>query len=283
MSWEKNKLRIRNPQMREVLDRIFTGKDSINVKFAVADAAPIIGVQSTVTIEASELAVMDVDDVIVFEGKTFTRKAATEAADLEFEDAAGLILCINHANGHDDVWTASDSGGDVLITRDVAGILGNDKTVMVDILEDTTSGGDGATTEATASISADTIDEIANGDIIRFAGYNFLKVASTPVAAKGEWDNVTSLVAAIDLLPEWDALVNTGAADITAASNATAYNDYTINVYLYRVTENGVDGTVGEKGMVLMHGTSLYLASDDIGTDNVTIGDWLVIDTTAHS
>ena len=282
MEWKRLRAKVRNPEMRKVLDMLVSGETPINTAIPSLDEAPIIGVASTVTIEASELAVMNVDDTIVFEGKTFTRKASTAAADLEFEDATGLIACINHTNGHDDVWTASDSGGDVLITSDTAGAGFNGKIATTKIEEDTTANG-AVAVKASANIPAATLTELANGDVITFAGMSMKKVASGASVANLTWTTTANLISVIDSHTNWDAEDDLAAGvDIEAAVVGADFNGYDVMVYMYRTTADGVNATTGYKGQMYLHDGDTYLALDDIGTDNTDIAKWDVVDTTAH-
>jgi flagellin-like hook-associated protein FlgL len=87
--------------------------------------AGTVSVQSSSTIVAGGLAELENDDTITFtingNAQVFTKKAASDAANSEFADAAGLILAINHANGFGGAGAgialaATDGAGGVTVT-----------------------------------------------------------------------------------------------------------------------------------------------------------------------
>ena len=270
--------------MRDTLNDVFTGKKAISVQLKNEDAAPIIGVVAVATVAAADLAILDVDDTVTFEGTVMTRKAATTAADLEFLNAVGLAACINHTNSElGDYWTGAESSGAVTITRDVAGILGNGKTALINVKESTTANGAEAV-KASAVIAEASIARVvaASSDFITFDGHKFPRVAATPTAAKGEWDDAESLAAAMDLMTNWDVTEDGGDVTVTAAENGEVWNGRTVDLTMHRVSAAGVDGTVGTKNQLIARNGTIYLASDDITTANTDISLWKVLDVTDH-
>jgi len=96
------------------------------------------------------------------------------------------------------------------------------------------------------------------------AGAVFTKAADTNTAT-GEFEDQAGLIACIGDMDDWAAADNNGAIDITAATDSVDFNDIDIVVSLYRVTADGVDGTVGRAGDMYADETYLYVASQDNG------------------
>lgn len=117
---------------------------------------------------------------------------------------------------------------------------------------------------ATVTLAADDLAILANGDIVSFAGAVFTKAADTNTAT-GEFEDQAGLIACIGDMDDWAAADNSGAIDITAATDSVDFNDIDIVVSLYRVTADGVDGTVGRAGDMYADETYLYVASQDNG------------------
>ena len=74
---------------------------------------------------AAELARLANGDTVTFDGETFTKAAATSVTAGEFEDVAGLILCIDGMTN----WTAVLNGSDIDIKAADVGAASNDKVI----------------------------------------------------------------------------------------------------------------------------------------------------------
>lgn len=234
-----------------------TGNASTSTKASgVNTDTPVNAVAGSYIIAAATIAILANGDTIKLAGETFV-KAALTAGDFDFADAAGLATQITKLADY----TAIQGGGNVTVTRSVKGVAGNNFTIVIESVEDTTVGGDGAGTEATATISAATIALIANGDTVEFDGNTFTKVAAAPGAT--EFIDQAGLIALIHGLADWTAVNNAGDIDITAATDAVAFNGIDINVTLNRVTAGGVNGTVGLEGDVVFDTNRIYVCMAD--------------------
>jgi len=222
---------------------------------------PDNAVASEYVIDAATIAILANGDTITL-GTDVLVKAAMTAGDYDFADAAGLATQISKLADY----VATEAAGDVTVARAVAGTVGDGFTLVIDSVEDTTAGGDGAGTEATATISAATIALIANGDTVEFDGNTFTKVGAG--AGADEFVNQAGLVALIDALTDWGAVNNAGDIDITAATDAVAFNGIDVNITLNRETAGGVDGTLGLEGEVVIDANRIYVC-----TANNTIAD----------
>jgi hypothetical protein len=227
-------------------------------------AAPVNAVASNYVISAATIAVLANGDTIDVEGTTFV-KAALTAGDLDFADAAGLATQITKMAD----FNAVEGGGNVTVTAAVRGIAANGSVITIETLEDTTAGGDGAGTSATATISAATIALIANGDTVAFDGNTFTKVAADPGAT--DFTNQAGLITLIHALANWTAVDNAGAIDITGATDSADRNGETIDITLNRVTASGVNGTVGVTGQLLTTTTAIWLCT---ATNTIAGANW---------
>jgi hypothetical protein len=215
---------------------------------------PVNAIAGNYVIAATTIAILANGDTIKLAGATFV-KAAITAGDFDFADAAGLATQITKLADY----TALEGAGAVTVTRAVKGVAGNGFTLVVESVEATTAGGDGAGTEATATISASTIALIANGDTVEFDGNTFTKVAAAPGAT--DFVDQAGLIALIHALADWTAVNNAGDIDITAATDAVAFNGIDVNITLNRVTAGGVDGTVGVEGDMVIDTNRIYVCT----------------------
>ena len=281
MLWKRLRNKVRNPQMRFVLDKIVSGETPVVPTLPVLSTAPIIGVAATVDVEASEIGIMNNGDTITFEGVEFTKAAALSAEDGEFASSANLNSCVNELLGDD--WTAADEGGDSRITSDTAGAIYNSRELVIRIKEATTAGGDDSGDQATADISKELLAELADGDVITFAGLTMTKKTAAPSADAYEFSTPANLWALIDALNNWEAESDLDdGVTITAATDSSDFNGWDVRAILYRKTADGVNATTAKKGNIFLHDGDIYVALDDLGTDNTDIAEWDVVDTTAH-
>lgn len=241
------------------LRRAFGSLGSLAIPFGT----PRNAAAAQVVLAAADLAIVKNGDVVSVAGQNYTKAAAP--GDNEWTNAAGLAALINALAD----WNAAEAAGAVTITAATRGAWGNGNVATITIMEDTTAGGDGAGTEATATIAAATIARLANGDTVAFAGEIFTKAAATSVP-DGEFANLAGLIACIDAMTDWAAVEDTGAVDITAATDSTDFNDIDIVVTLYRTTAGGVDGTPAFRGAVCADAGYIYVctATDTTITNN---------------
>lgn len=116
------------------------------------------GEPATADISAAATGAMAVGDVVVFDGVTFTRADSTDVGDREFEDAAGLALCIDDMTS----WGGSEAMDVVTVTRDGNGAEWNDMPIEI-IYYRATAGGDNGTPGTQGAICTD-------GDYIYISG-----------------------------------------------------------------------------------------------------------------
>jgi hypothetical protein len=230
---------------------------------AIPFGTPINAVASQAVLAAADLAIVKNGDVVSFLGANYVKAAAPGVN--EWDTAAALAVLLTAL----DDWNATEAAGAVTITGAIRGAWGNGNVATITIMEDTTAGGDGAGTEATATIAAATIARLANGDTVAFAGEIFTKAAATSVP-DGEFADLAGLIACIDAMTDWAAVEDTGAVDITAATDSTDFNDIDIVVTLYRTTASGVDGTPAFRGAVCADAGFIYVctATDTTITNN---------------
>jgi len=234
------------------LRRAFSEIGSLAIPFGT----PVNAVASTATIAAADIAIVAADDKVVFGGVDYVKKAVPDAGKGEWDNAAALAALLNVVPG----WDAAVDNGAVVITAAIRGVFSNGNIVTVEVLEDTTAGGDGAGTEAMATIAAATIARLANGDTVEFGGAIFTKAAVTSVSA-GEFANAAGLIQCIDGMDDWAAADNAGAIDITAVTDAVDFNGIDITVLLYRTTAGGRDGTPGFRGAVCCDVSYIYVCT----------------------
>ena len=251
MSWDKR--RVRNPELRNELDLVFTGEREVSV--AMTTATPVNAVASALTLAAADIAILGVGDTVNFGGSTFT-KSADGAGAGEFADTAGLAAKINALTA----WGAAVDGSDIDVTAAVKGVASDGTILTMGITSVSTANGAEAV-KATATIPAADIARLAAGDIVEFDGNTFTKVASD--AGAGEFTNTAGLAALIDALEDWTAAVDGTDIDITAAANGAEFNDIDVTMEFYRVTDNGVDGTPGNKGEIRFDASKIYVCTAD--------------------
>lgn len=243
------------------LRRAFGSLGSLAIPFGT----PRNAAAAQVVLAKADLDLLAVGDVVSFDGNDFTMAAVP--GDNEFANAAGLAALLNAL----DDWGAAENTGAITITAATRGAAYNGKVVTLTKLEDTTAGGDGAGTEATATIFAATIAQLAIGDTVGFAGEVFTMAALTDVA-KNEFANAAGLIACIDAMDDWTAVNNAGDIDITAATDSEDFNDITIMVSLRRATATGVDGTPGFRGAVCVDAGNIYVCTAH--NTSVTNNNW---------
>jgi hypothetical protein len=195
---------------------------------AIPFGTPANAATAKVELAAADLAIMAVDDTVTFADVTLTKAAA--AGDAAWDNADALAALLGAIPG----WDAANSAGKVTITGATRGAWGNGYEATITVLEDTTANGDGAGTEATATIAAATIARLAIGDTVEFDGEVFTMAADNSVP-DNEFKNLAGLIACIDAMDDWTAVEDTGAVDITAATDSTDFNGVEIIVTLKRV------------------------------------------------
>ncbi len=270
--------------MARTLIRIPRGGRSLEVaaggRINIADGAainvptltPVNAVAAKAVLAAADLAITADGDKVLLAGDEFVKDAAPGAG--EWANAAGLAVLLGAVEGFD----AAEAGGAVTVTAETAGVSGNGTTVTIESVEDTTAGGDGAGTEATATIAAGTIARLAVGDTVEFDGETFTKAAVTSVP-DGEFADQAGLIACIDGLDDWLAADNAGAIDITAATDSADFNGIEIVVSLFRITAGGIDGTEGKAGDHCQNGTNYYVCTAD---NTVADANWKLIALTPY-
>ena len=221
---------------------------------AIPFGTPVNAAAAKVELAAADLAIMAVDDTVTFADVTLTKAAAPGAA--AWDDADELAALLGAIPG----WDAANDNGKVTITGATRGAWGNGYEATITVLEDTTAGGDGAGAEAEATIAAGTIARLAIGDTVEFDGEVFTMAADDSVP-DNEFKNLAGLIACIDAMDDWAAVEDTGAVDITAATDSTDFNGVEIIVTLKRVTAGGVDGTPGFQGAVCCDATYIYVCT----------------------
>ena len=107
--------------------------------------------EATAEIDDTTTAQMANGDIIWFYGRIYTKAAATDVSEREFENAAGLIDCIDAA----PEWGAADTSGEIEITAAAAGEEWNDEDVIVIFFRETASGVDGTEAYGPGAIMAD--------------------------------------------------------------------------------------------------------------------------------
>ena len=227
----------------------------------VADP-PVNAVEAEVEVAQSliETVVVAADSgVVYFEGNEYTYDVAPTALDNEFEDCATLAALIDALPRWD-----ADGTTDLVVTADLGGDHWNDRLLMVEIVEDETAGGNDAGTEAEATISEDAISGLAIGDTVEFDGNVFTMAAATSVA-DSEFQNPAGLEACLDDMADWGAVLGTTPDDIviTAATDDSGFNGREVVIKYRRLTEDGVNGTPGVLGAVLVDAAKLYVCIAD--------------------
>ena len=230
---------------------------------AIPFGTPVNAAAAVLVLAKADLDLLAVGDVVSFDGNNFVMAAAP--GDNEFINVAGLAALINALPD----WGAVEAAGAITITAATRGAAWNGKVAALTKLEDTTAGGDGAGTEATATIDAGTIAQLAIGDTVGFDGAVFTMAAATSVD-DNEFADAAGLIACIDALDDWAAVNDAGDIDITAATDDEAFNGKTILVSLRRATATGVDGTPGFRGAVCVDAGFIYVctASNTTVTNN---------------
>ncbi len=223
----------------------------------IKEGTPVNAVASTLTITSEEIALLDDGDTVTFNETVYEKGAAAD-----FENATTLAAAIDA----DEDWGAAESSGDVVITATVKGVEFNDVDGIINNLEDTTAGGDGAGTSATATITEEAITALEDGDTIEFDGETWTFVDGT--AGADEFSDQTGLIALIDALTDWGAADSSNDVLITAATDSADFNGFDVDVTYNRVTASGVDGTPGKAGSAFRDGSALYVLHVDNGIND---------------
>ncbi len=228
----------------------------------VADP-PVNAVEAEVVVEQDILETVMVaaaNGTVEFEGVTYVYDAGPTPGDLEFDDAASLAAEINTAT---NLWVA-DGTTDLEVESDLGGEHWNNRLALCTVTEDTTAGGNDTGTEAEATISEDAISGLAIGDTVEFDGNVFTMAAATSVAAS-EFQNPAGLEACLDDMADWGAVLGTTPDDIviTAATDDSGFNGREVVIKYRRLTEDGVNGTPGVLGAVLVDAAKLYVCIAD--------------------
>lgn len=243
------------------LRRAFGSLGSLAIPFGT----PRNAAAAQVVLAKADLAIVKNGDVVSVAGQNYTKAAAS--GDNKWTNAAGLAALINALAD----WNAAEAAGAVTITAATRGAWGNGNVATITIKEDTTANGDGAGTEATATIAAATIARLANGDTVEFAGKVFTMATDTSVQ-DNEFKDLAGLVSCIDAMDDWTAVGNAGAVDIEAATDSTDFNGVDIIVTLKRVTAGGVDGTPAFRGAVCADAGFIYVCTSTDTT--ITNNNW---------
>ena len=243
------------------LRRAFGSLGSLAIPFGT----PRNAAAAQVVLAKADLDIVKNGDVVSFAGQNYTKAAAP--GDNKWTNAAGLAALINALAD----WNAAEAAGAVTITAATRGAWGNGNVATITIKEDTTAGGDGAGAEATATISAAAITQLAIGDTVEFAGKVFTMATDTSVQ-DNEFKDLAGLVSCIDAMTDWAAVEDAGAVDITAATDSTDFNGIDIVVTLYRTTASGVDGTPGFRGAVCVDAGNIYVCTAH--NTSVTNNNW---------
>jgi hypothetical protein len=251
MAWNKNK--VRNPELRKQLDDVFTGESA--VKIALDTETPVNAVAADLTLAAADIAILNNDDTVTFDGNTFTKVGSGESGN-EFTNTAELAALIDDLED----WGAAVDGSDIDITAATKGIAYNNTEAVYSIVSDTTAGG-GESADAVATIVAADLAQLAAGDTVEFDGNTFTTVASS--AGDNEFTNTAGLTALLNALDDWEAVVDGSDIDITSAANGAEWNDIDVILTITKETANGVDGTVGTKGTIVWDSSKIYIATDD--------------------
>jgi hypothetical protein len=221
---------------------------------AIPFGTPANAATAKVELAAADLAIMAVDDTVTFEGVTLTKAAA--AGDAAWDNADALAGLLGAIPG----WDAANDNGKVTITGATRGAWGNGYEATITVLEDTTANGDGAGTEATATIAAGTIARLAIGDTVEFDGEVFTMAADDSLE-HNEFKDQAGLIACLDGLTDWTAEDSSGAVAIEAADDSSELNGVKVIVTLKRVTAGGVDGTPGFQGAVCCDAGFIYICT----------------------
>lgn len=225
------------------------------VRMTLPEMTPDEAKAAEATIDGNVLALVDVGDVVRFEGNVFIKAAAPgEDAWATASDLAGLINALGD-------WGAVENSGDVDITAAVGGAVWNNRVVSVDVLVDTTSGGD-PSTPASATIEAAVLLQLAKGDTVEFAGKVFTKADATSVD-EDTFEDAAGLITCINALSDWAAVDDSGDIDITAEANGEEYNDFGIMVTFNVATAGGVNGTPAPKGGVVFDSSAVYISIEE--------------------
>lgn len=243
------------PELRRALGEVGS--------LAVPCVTPVNAVASRAVLAVADIAIIGNGDTVTFLGVTGEKAAAPAAG--KWDNAAALAAILNTAAG----WGVAENAGVVTATADLRGAAANGEVITVEILEDTTAGGDGAGAKATGTIAAATIARLANGDTVSFAGSLFTKAAATSAPA-GKFADQAGLIACIDALDDWAAADKAGAVDITAATDAVAFNGEKVEITLYRASTTGADGTPAFAGAVCVDAGFIYVctATDTTAANN---------------
>ncbi len=106
---------------------------------------------ATAEIDDATTAQMANGDVVWFYGRIYTKAAATDVSEREFEDAAGLIDCIDAA----PEWGAADTSGEITITAVADGEEWNGEEVLVIFNRPTANGVDGTEAYGRGAVMVD--------------------------------------------------------------------------------------------------------------------------------
>lgn len=219
----------------------------------VNEGTPVNAVASSVTITAGEIALIDNGDTVEFVSSTFTR-VGSDPGTGEFTDAAGLAALLGAIEG----WDAT-SDGSVTVTATTKGTSGDGNIVTITKAQGVTAGGSEAA-KAAVTIPAATLAALSVGDTVTFDSVVFTKASATSVE-DDEFADTAGLIQCIDAMEDWVATLDGSDIDIEAAEVGAAYNDKTITVVFKRTTDNGVDGTVGAKGEILVDTGYIYICT----------------------
>lgn len=83
---------------------------------------------------------------------------------------------------------------------------------------------------------------VGNGDVVSFAGVNFVKAAAP---GENEWDDAAALAALLNALADWNAAENAGAVTITCATRGAAGDGNVATITILEDTTAG--GTAVKK------------------------------------
>lgn len=234
------------PELRRALGKLGS--------LAIPFGTPVNAAAAKVELKAADLAIMANGDTVTFEGVELEKAAVSGAAAWDDADALADLL--------DDIpgWDAANDNGKVTITGATRGAWGNGYEATIEVLADTTAGGNDAGDKAAATIAKATIDQLAVGDTVEFAGEVFT-MALADSLEHNEFKDQAGLIACIDAMDDWTAEDSSGAVAIEAADDSSDLNGVNVIVTLKRVTAGGIDGTPGFAGAVCCDETYIYVCT----------------------
>ena len=219
---------------------------------------PVNAVAGSYKVTALEFALLGNDETITVDDNVFVKVASATEAD-EFDDLAGLVALIDALDDFSS--TATDGNSTVTITYATKGVIGNDKAVNIDIVSDTTANFNSGVTASNATIPAEDIAQLADGDEIVFDSNTFVFRDSATEA--NEFEDQAGLIVLMDALTDWGAADSSDDVVVTYKNNTEDADGIDIVINYSRVTANGVNGTPGKAGDSYRDASALYVLHVD--------------------